>query len=250
MPKDDDDLKSPRYPSLTGTRNDDSSLFSLDKLRQAEENATRSSAKDRDDSGLIDLQALASLASSPPSHVDNAPLIVSAGVGLFGAPPVTAPFESPAAAPDLSGLDERAFKSGSKRRTMFVALGAVGAVAVAAVAFFAMQGSEAPPVGATAALVSTAVTAAPPPTTPPAPPPPPEPAQVAAVVPGQRAPAAVAPTPPVAPVAPVAASKPVAARRPASDAAPKAPAEPKDTKPAAPACDLTCQMQRAVSKGK
>jgi len=229
---------------LTGARSDDSSLFSLDKLRKAEESASRSPrASDRDDSGLIDLQALAASAPPAPTQSADASLFAASSASLFAVPTTSAPFESPLSAVAATSPDELP----SKRRTKFAVLGGVGAVAVAAVAFLAMQSSGAPPPAATAALAPALTTAAPPPVAAPAPVP--EAPQMAAVVPGQRA-AAVEP-PKVAVAAPAAkpAAAPVAhAAAPRAAAAAPAPAAP--AKPAGPVCDLTCQMQRAVAKTK
>jgi hypothetical protein len=236
------DSKSPSTSALrTGARNDDSSLFSLDRIRQAEESATRAS-RERDDSGLIDLQALAALSGTSPVQVSTAPLVVSASAGLFGAPAISAPLEAPPARVEEANPFERS----SKRRTMFMALGGVGAVAVAAVAFMAMSGSGTPPADATAAMAPAITAAAPPPTPATVAAPEPEAPKVAAVSPGQRAPAAEEPKA-AAPVAKAAA--PTVARAAAPRAAAAAPAAPKEpAKPAAPVCDLTCQMQKAVSK--
>ncbi len=239
------DSKSPKASAvLTGARSDDSSLFSLDKLRQAEESAAQSS-HERDESGLIDLQALAALSGSARSRSADSPLLVSASASLFAVPTSSVPLESPLSAIEASSPAELP----SKRRTMFVVLGGAVAVAVAAVAFLSMQVSGTPP-AATTALMAPALTApAPPPAAVAAPAP--EVPQMAAVVPGQRAPAveppkAAAAAPIAKPAAAVArAASPATPRAPAAAVAPKEPA-----KPAAPACDLTCQMQKAVSKTK
>jgi hypothetical protein len=238
------DSKSPSSTALrTGARNDDSSLFSLDRIRQAEESATRAS-RERDDSGLIDLQALAALSGTAPAQVSTSPLVVSASAGLFGAPAITAPVEAPPARVEEANPFERS----SKRRTLFMVLGGVGAVGVAAAAFLAMSGSGAPPADATATMAPAITAAAPPPTPATVAAPEPEAPKVAAATPGQRAPAAAEPkaAAPAAPVAKAAAPVAKAAAPVAKAAAPAAPKEP--AKPAAPACDLTCQMQKAVSK--
>ena len=233
------DSKSPSASALrTGARNDDSSLFSLDMIRQAEESATRAS-RERDDSGLIDLQALAALSGTAPSQVSNAPLVVSASAGLFGAPAISAPFETHAAPVDTANPFERS----SKRRNVLLAMGGAGAVAIAAVAFLAMQGTGAPPAAATSAMTPVLTAAAPPPQ--PVAAPEPEAPKVAAVSPGQRAPVVEAPKPAAPVVKAAAPARAAAPRAPAAAPAPKEPA-----KPAAPICDLTCQMQKAVSKPK
>jgi hypothetical protein len=236
------DSKSPSASAVrTGARNDDSSLFSLDRIRQAEESATRAS-RERDDSGLIDLHALAALSGAAPAQVSNAPLVVSASAGLFGAPAISAPVEIPSAPVETANPFERS----SKRKTVLLVMGGAAAVALAAVAFMAMQGTGAPPATATAAMTPVLTAAAPAP--PPVAAPEPEAPKVAAVSPGQRAPVVEAPKA-AAPAAPVVkAAAPARAAAPRAPAAAPAPKEP--AKPAAPACDLTCQMQRAVSKPK
>jgi hypothetical protein len=244
------DSKSPNTSAAaaalkTGARNDDSSLFSLDRIRQAEESATRAS-RERDDSGLIDLHALAALSGTAPAQVTTAPLVVSTSAGLFGAPAVS-PASAPVAPAPAAADEANPFASSSKRKTPLLVLGGVIAVGAAVAAFMGMQGSGTTPATADAtATMAPAITAAAP-TPVPAAAPPPEP-QIVAATPGQRAPAAEAPKA-AAPVAVAKASGPAKAAAPKPAAAPAA--APKEApKPAGPVCDLTCQMQKAVSKPK
>ena len=242
------DSKSPNTPAgpKTGARNDDSSLFSLDMIRQAEDSATRAS-RERDDSGLIDLHALAALSGTEPAQVTSAPLMVSASAGLFGAPAVS-PVSAPVAPTPSAADDVNPFARSSKSKTPLMVIGGVIAVGAAVAAFLGMQGSGTPSATADAtATMAPAITAAAPvpaPVTAAAPTPEP---QIAAATPGQRAPAAEAPKAAV----PVAAAKAAPAKAAAPKAAAAPAAAPKEAaKPAGPVCDLTCQMQKAVSKGK
>ncbi len=241
------DSKSPNASAAlkTGARNDDSSLFSLDMIRQAEESATRAS-RERDDSGLIDLHALAALSGTEPAQVTTSPLVVSSTAGLFGAPAV--PVSAPVAPAPSAAEEANPFARSSKSKTPLLVIGGVVAVGAAVAAFFGMQGSGTPAAtaDATAAMAPAITAAAPVPAPVTAAAPTPEP-QIVAATPGQRAPAAEAPKA-AAPVA-VAKAAPAKAAAPKAAAAPAA--APKEAaKPAGPVCDLTCQMQKAVSKPK
>ena len=232
--------------TLTGARNDNSSLFSLDLIRRAEAAASLMPSEAEDEVGVIDLRALVDLARSAPSRADRAPVIVSASASLFSTSPVSVP------APLLAEVTRPVVSDpppsfSPKRANLFLAMGAVAVVGAAASAFM-MQGSAAPPAAAVA--VAVAIKAVPP-----APLPPPSvvvaPAAalppIAAVTPGQHVATVDSPTP-------AAAAVKVALPRKSAGAGPKAggrEAAPKEeSKPAAPVCDLTCQMERAVAATK
>ncbi len=114
--------KSPNASAAlkTGARNDDSSLFSLDRIRQAEESATRAS-RERDDSGLIDLHALAALSGAEPAQVTTSPLVVSSTAGLFGAPAV--PVGAPVAPAPAAAEEANPFARSSKSKTPILVIG-------------------------------------------------------------------------------------------------------------------------------
>jgi hypothetical protein len=230
--------------TLTGARNDNSSLFSLDLIRRAEAIAARMPSRPPDESGMIDLRALAVLAKAAPSRADRAPLVVSASASLFATSPVT--LAPPIlASPGSAAVSDPPPNFAPSRSRLFLAMGAVAFVAVAAAAFLSMRGDDAsPPVAAVVAIA-------------PAPPPPaalPPTAAVAAtppipaVTPGERAPAPESPKP-AAPVVKAALPRQSAVVA-ASRVEPKESAPKVETKPAAPVCDLTCQMERAVAATK
>jgi hypothetical protein len=226
-----------------GARNDDSTLFSLDALKKTDD--TRAKDKGRDDSGLIDLKALAAMEREDRPKQEVAVATIVAPPDLFA---ISAPLAPMTAPPIPTSSDPAAPQAKSSRTGLIVGVGAAVAVAAAVAVFALTRGSS---------QAAPAVTAA-------APPPPPttaapaaaaqeEAPKAAAVTPGER-PAATQDPKPDPKLAPTAA--PAAAPKPAGVAAPRsAPrAAPKDDAPApkapAEACDLTCQMQRAVSKKK
>jgi hypothetical protein len=226
-----------------GARHDDSSLFSLDALKKTEEAASK---KSRDDSGLIDLKALAAIAKEQRPKDEMSVASVVAPPDLFQLSPPIVPIAAPPIAVGAAIAPEDWAPRPPKTK-LYVALGGGVAVVAAVLAFVLTHGS-----GDAAAVAGTPTAAAP---TPPsvtatvAAAPPDEP-KAAAVTPGAR-PAAPEPVaPPVATVAPKAASAPAAPRAagPLPKAAAKDPAAPPP--PPKEACDLACQMQRAVSGKK
>ena len=232
------DSERPNHRStLTGARNDNSSLFSLDLIRRAEAAATRAPCEE-DEPGIIDLDALAKSASS---RVDRAPLVVSASAGLFAATPASLPPSILTMPTPVASLTSPPPTFAQRRAPVLLAMGAVVGVALAVAAFLSMQAGAAPQrlsVGeASAPAPATAspdlpIAAAPA-----------KAAEVVAVTPGEREPAtakasAKAATPRRSPGAAV-------SRAEAKDPAPK-----EETRPAAPVCDLTCQMERAVAATK
>lgn len=237
------DSERPDHRStLTGARNDNSSLFSLDLIRRAE--AAAQAPRDEDEAGLIDLQALAALAKTEPSRVDRAPLVVSASASLFAATPASMP-------PSILGMPTHTATPtvppqtfAQRRAPALLAMGAVAAVALAIVAFLSMQAGSAPqPISAAGVSVASPPAASPalPTVTPIAAAPAPA-APSLAVTPREREPAAMAVAKPVAPSK---TPRAVVSRAEAKEPAPK-----EETRPAAPVCDLTCQMERAVAAGK
>jgi hypothetical protein len=232
-----------------GARNDDSSLFSLESLKKTEDEAKKQ--RNREDSGLIDLKALALLEREPAAKGEVTVAAVVAPADLFsvGAPvaPMTAPPIS-AQPPPLAKLDDLEAPKKS-RAPLVIAIGGILAVAAAAAVFATTRDTGASAAAATAAAATPpAVTATA--TQAPAPAPAADDAPKAvAVNPGERP----APAPSATPTAVAVAPKPVAAAGPAPKAAPKAAAPKEDAPPAAKpadACDLACQMQRAVSGKK
>jgi hypothetical protein len=201
-------------------RRDDSTLFSLRNLMKQGAAPKEEAAPNRDDSGLIDLAALAAAHEEPAERpkLDVAP---RAGVGLFEVPekapePVSpAPVQAPARAPT--------------RRTAALLAGAVVLVAAAsAIAIITTRGSGDTQLPAVAALHTAAAPVSPLP----------KPSTT-------EAPAPVEVKPPEA----VAKPSPSAAQSP-SRRVPKPPAsavvKPVPPKPEPP-CDLMCQMQKRVA---
>lgn len=239
-------MKDPKEgPAPAGRRADDSSLFSLDALKIKETATAAQARKTTEDSGLIDLRALAALerqGENQKSPLDVASVVAPADI--FGASPGT-PLIAPPPASAVAAPPPGMVAEGPKKNTGIIIGGAVVAVAAAVGIFMLTRGPDAAPAAPTSAPTATAA----PVVTQAAEPASPEPS-VAAVVPGQRPttptatatvdPAGAAPAPP----------KPVV-KGPMPKAAPKEP-------PAAPApppkpvdtCDLACQMQRAVNKKK
>jgi hypothetical protein len=237
------DSEPPHHRStLTGARNDNSSLFSLDLIRRAEAVAARM-PREEDEPGLIDLEALAALAKSTPSRADRAPLVVSASASLFATTPASLPpsiLATPTrvAAPSLTPPN-----FAQRRAPVLLAMGAVVGVSLAVAAFLSMQAGSAPQrISAAEASVVAVATASPavPTATPIAAAPAPA-APILAVTPGERAPAKSA----AKPVTPSKTPRAVVSRAEAKEPAPK-----EETRPAAPVCDLTCQMERAVAATK
>lgn len=238
------DEGSPRSPSAAplGGRNEDSSLFSLESLKRTEEEALKKQ-KSREDSGLIDLKALAALerdgATKPAEH-GVVSIVAPADLFAVAAPVVTtAPIS---VRPPTPAVVEEIPKP--NRTKVFLGVGAVLAIAAGVAVFATVQG------GGATEPASTAQAATPPPTPTAAPAPPPDPPKPAAVTPGERPQPTATATPTAAVGAGTAPPKPIAA----GPRAPKPAPPPKEEPAAAPApkpadaCDLACQMQRAVNK--
>lgn len=209
--------------ALDGQEREDSSLFSLrDLAKQGAPPATDAVAPNRDDSGLIDLAALAAMdaARAERPKLDVAPFV---GVALF---------DVPEKAPELvPPPPEQARARAPAWRTIALLAGAVMVVAAAsAIAVAATRGAgegRLPPV---AALHTATVPASPPPE---------EPRQTEAPARTEVEPAHAAAT-----------TKPGPAQAP-SRRVPRPPgsAVVKPSKPA-PACDLMCQMQKSVGRSR
>ncbi|UQA63992.1 zinc-ribbon domain-containing protein [Polyangium aurulentum] len=163
----------------TGGREENSVLFSLSALTARTGAAPGpspsasplgpSKTSNSEDSGLIDLKALAAGSAAPPAASAAASLLGDSG-GLFqlAAPPVTA-----AAPPTTAPVDEAPAK---KNRTgLFIALGGVVAAVAIVGAFMAMKGTEQPPPEPTPTVAATNT----PPALDTAPPPPPPTADTA-----------------------------------------------------------------------
>jgi hypothetical protein len=232
--KDPGSSRDSSAPAPLGARHDDSSLFSLESLRRTEEQAKKEKA--RDDSGLIDLKALAALERDAPK-VEMAMTPAIAPPDLFA---VSAPLATTARPISVAPAAMPEAKPG---RTKLVVAGVGALVVVASLAAFgAMRG------GAQAAPPATAAATAPPTPTTTATAAPAEEPKAAAVTPGERPAATADPKPSATAAAAAVAPKTYAGPR----AAPKAAAPKDDAPPPKPveACDLACQMQRAVSKKK
>ncbi len=237
-----DSERPPHRSTLTGARNDNSSLFSLDLIRRAEAVAASMPSQADDDVGVIDLGELADLARSGPSRVDSAPLIVSASASLFSASPASVPPEAPAEVKPVASFTDPPPRFSPKRANLFLAMGAVGVVACSAAAFLVMQSGAAPDAAASATMVAAPAAPLPAPSVIVAP------APVAAMTPGQRAATPELPKAAIAPVKAPSGPRSASLARPRAEA--KEPAPKEETRPAAPVCDLTCQMQRAVAATK
>jgi hypothetical protein len=234
-----------------GARNDDSSLFSLDALKKKEAELSAQPNKQGEDSGMIDIKALASL--QKPDGSGAAVPALSTQSDLFQIQAPIAPLAPLAQSLLTSPVDERMVPGGAgevaapKSKTPMIVAGVAVVVALGAVAFAFTRSPEAPKAPASAVAVATAAPTA---TAPPAP----EEPRIAAVTPGQRAVKEdVAPKPTVsatAAVAPPVQRPPGGGGGPRPQAPPKPPKEEAPKAPAAPACDLACQMQRAVNGKK
>lgn len=234
--------------ALTGARNEQSTLFSLNALQQAAEKGRPSNPgaapekKTNEDSGLIDLSALAKAASTEPAHAAP-PLMMSApvlGAPVLGAPAMdTAPVAAPPQPQQKSNTG------------LFIGVGiAVLGVAIAGAIIATRPSAPAP-----AAQPSTTAAAEPAKTAEPAPT-----ATSTATDPEKAAPdasatgkTAAAPGKP----APGGAAKPggAAAAKPDAPKAPDPPAAPPPPKAAANPCgcapgDLMCNMKCSTAKKK
>ncbi len=122
--------------------------------------STPSKPSNTDDSGLIDLKALAAGASAAPSTAAASLLGDTGGLFELGAPPVTAP-----AAPATPTFEET--KPQKNRTPLFIGVGALVAVGAIVGAFMVMKGG--PPPEPTATSAAPANTPPPLDTAPPAP---------------------------------------------------------------------------------
>lgn len=147
--------------AATGARNEQSVLFSLNALVNAERKSTPpNQSKTKDDSGLIDLGALAAKASSDPAPMDlgggMAPML---GAPMLGAPLLAPPPVSTPAVSNTAAAPPPANKTG-----LYIGGAIVFATLVAAGAFVATRPKEqppAPPVAATTAPTATETAPAP-----------------------------------------------------------------------------------------
>ena len=137
----------------SGKRDENSVLFSLSSLTSAAPTPAKSSTTaTKEDSGLIDLKALAAAAPSAPSA---APAVVDS-IGLFplGSPVLAPP---PAAAPAPIVIPDAPKKS---NMGIIMVMGGLLIAAIAVAVFFAVRGTTQVP---TATAAPAAQTAAPPP---------------------------------------------------------------------------------------
>lgn len=124
---------------MPGKRDENSVLFSLSALTQAAPASTRgSTTATKDDSGLIDLKALAATATPAPTAVSAAPMLESPALFPLGAAP--APVAHTSVAP-MAAYPE------PKKSNMLIPLIVGGVVALGAIVgvFFMVQGSGPPP---------------------------------------------------------------------------------------------------------
>jgi predicted Zn finger-like uncharacterized protein len=145
--------------AATGARNEQSVLFSLNALVNAErKSAPPNASKTKDDSGLIDLGALAAKASSEPMGGSmSEPMMPMAP--MLGAPLLAPPPVATAAVPTAAAAPPPASKTG-----MYVGGAIVFATLVGAGVFVATRPKEqppAPPVVATTAPTATETAPAP-----------------------------------------------------------------------------------------
>jgi hypothetical protein len=226
-----------------GSRSENSSLFSLDALKIKEVESAAQARSTKEDSGLIDLRALAAMERGADKSNSLGVALIAAPTDIFGATPGT-PIMAPPPASAITSAPVGYGVPAKKSSTPIIIGGAVAAVVVAAAAFFLTR-SSAPAVAAPTATV--AASAAPTAAAPAEPATPDEP-KVAAVVPGQRPQVAPSATPSAAPsaapVAKVPGPMPKAKAAPTADTPPPPPPKPVET------CDLGCQMKRAVDKKK
>jgi len=213
---------APQPPgALTGQRNDNSVLFSLASLSQGGPQGAAPQAPGSDQSGLIDMRALAQLAPKPAASgpkVDDI-MNLSAG-GLFGggavSPVMTQTYQAVQAPLGAAAVPAQAGGISPKTLGLAIVGGALFVVAIGAGVFVATRKAPEPasPVAAAQAPAATAPVVAEPAAAPAAP------AASGAVAPAPEA-AKDEPAKPTAKVAPAAAG-----------AAPAAPAAPKAAAPA------------------
>ncbi|MFO0759365.1 MAG: hypothetical protein U0359_22925 [Byssovorax sp.] len=238
------DLDDASAPPAGTRKKDDSSLFSIEALTQARpEPRPAPPPKGKEESGIIDIRALAQLAQGQAAETAPRPSAAMPHADVFAAG-TAGPFLKPA---PTAVAAEPAAPVKAKGSKMLVIVGIVVAAAVAGVAVFAsMRGAKdtAPPI---ASAASPAPKPAPEPTAPPTATAP----EVAAIIPGQISQketlaksAAVAPG--KAPAGKGTGTAAVAAAKATATAAAAAP--PPEEPPPAPVCDLRCQMEKAVNK--
>jgi hypothetical protein len=229
------DASAPAAP--VGARNDDSSLFSLESLKKTEEEAARTNKSKNDDSGLIDLKALAAIAKEQvPRQQEMAVSAMVAPPDLFQMAAPLVPIAAPVIQVGPPADDMAAMRP--NRTKLYIGLGAGAAVVLAGLAFLLTSGTPTP------TTIAESGTSAPT-TTPTATAAPPEEPKVAAVTPGTRPTATEDPKP-----APTATAR-VAGPLPRGPSGPKPTTAPKPEGPPpkpVDACDLACQMARAVNK--
>lgn len=147
--------------AATGARNEQSVLFSLNALVNAERKSTPpNQSKTKDDSGLIDLGALAAKASADPAPMGMGdPMAPMLGAPMLGAPLLAPPPVSTPAVSNTAAAPPPANKTG-----LYIGGAIVFATLVAAGAFVATRPKEqppAPPVVATTAPTATETAPAP-----------------------------------------------------------------------------------------
>lgn len=136
--------------SGTGKRDENSVLFSLSALTATSGPPSRpvggATTATKEDSGLIDLKALAASAAPAPAEAQAAPAIDA--VGLF---PLGAPIAAPTPAPMAMGPASLAPAQPQKRSPLPLVLGGLVAVAAIVGVFFVVRGSAEQTPTATAA---------------------------------------------------------------------------------------------------
>ncbi|MBL9028724.1 MAG: zinc-ribbon domain-containing protein [Myxococcales bacterium] len=141
----------------TGKRDENSVLFSLSALTATSGPPSRpvgATTATKEDSGLIDLKALAASATPAPAAAPATPAIDA--VGLF---PLGAPVAAPAPAPMAMGPGSVALAQPQKRSPLPLVLGGLVAVAAIVGVFFVVRGS-----GEQAPTATAAANTPPPPT--------------------------------------------------------------------------------------
>jgi len=232
--------------AASGKRDENSVLFSLSALTSVETSAPagKTTAK-KDDSGLIDLKALAASAPSPSASAADAP-----GLGGLGILPDTAavfPLGLPVAPPPPAApaMPVDAAPPPAKSKVPLI-MGAIIAVAAMVIVFLLVKGDPPPPPAPT-----PVVTAAAPAPTPEPPPPAVEPTAEPSAAASASASAATAKAPvggkwpPKAPTG-GATKPPTGGDAPAAGGAPKPP--PPKSKCGCAANDLMCNMKCSAGK--
>ena len=231
--------------AATGHREENSMLFSLSALTAKVGNSPSSApkattARDREDSGIIDLKALAAAAAAAPAPAAAA-LLPDVGLFPLGAPPVSAPVAAPpVVAPSMPPA--------KSKTPLFIGVGAVVALGAIVGAFMLMNRPPPQPPAPVAAAETPTATPAPTVTATATA------TAVAAAEPTASASASAAPT--ASAVAKGGRGAPVGVARPsggfarpaAPAAAPAAPAAPKRGNCGCAAGDLLCAMKCSAHK--